>query len=70
MIENDGEPISETERKNIFNRFYSGEHSTKDSVEIGLSIANAVVRNDGGYIVVESDENVEDSGVRFIIKYV
>lgn len=70
IIENDGEPISEIERKNLFNRFYSGEHSIKDSVGIGLSIANAVVLNDGGYIVVESDEKISESGVKFIVRYV
>ena len=30
---------------------------------------NAVVKQDGGYIVVESDEHQVDSGVRFIIRY-
>lgn len=69
IIENDGEPISETDKKNIFKRFYCGENTTKDSVGIGLSLAHAVVKQDGGYIVVESDEHQVDSGVRFIIRY-
>lgn len=64
VIENDGAPISEADRKNLFTRFYSGENSAKDSIGIGLSIANAIVKNDGGYIVVESDETT-----RFIIRY-
>ena len=64
VIENDGAPISEADRKNLFKRFYSGENSAKDSIGIGLSIANAIVKNDGGYIVVESDETT-----RFIIRY-
>ena len=70
VVENDGEPISEEDRKNVFKRFYSGQHSTTDSVGIGLSLANAVVKNDGGYIVIESDENIPDSGVKFIVRYV
>ena len=70
IIQNDGEPISEIDRKNIFERFYSGEKTTKDSVGIGLSLANAVVKNDGGYIVVESDEEKTDGGVKFIVRYV
>ena len=64
VIENDGAPISETDRKNLFHRFYSGENSAKDSIGIGLSIANAIVKNDGGYIVVESDTTT-----RFILRY-
>lgn len=64
IIENDGEPISEIDRKKIFERFYSGENSTKDSVGIGMSLANAVVKNDGGYIVVEADDMT-----RFTIRY-
>lgn len=70
VIENDGNPISDKDRKNIFKRFYSGESSSRDSVGIGLSLANAVVKNDGGYIVVESDENLPQSGVKFIVRYV
>ena len=70
IIQNDGEAISEIDRKNIFERFYSGEKSAKDSVGIGLSLANAVVKNDGGYIVVESDEEKTDGGVKFIVRYV
>lgn len=64
IIENDGEPISEEDRKNIFKRFYSGQNSSKENVGIGLAIANAVVRKDGGYIMVDSDHKV-----RFIVRY-
>ena len=69
IIENDGDTISDTDKKNIFKRFYSGGNSTKDSIGIGLSLANAVVKQDGGYIVVESDSEKEDSGARFTIRY-
>lgn len=65
-IENDGAPICETDRKNMFKRFYSGENSGRDSVGIGLSLANAVIRQDGGYISVLSEGT---EGVRFIIRY-
>ena len=68
-IENDGAPICEADRKNMFQRFYSGENSGRDSVGIGLSLANAVVRQDGGYITVLSEED-GIPGVRFIIRYV
>lgn len=69
VVENDGEPISEADRKNLFKRFYSGENSSKDSVGIGLALANALVRQDGGYITVESDEQNGEMGVRFRIRY-
>ena len=65
IIENDGQPISEEERKNIFKRFYSGQNSSNENVGIGLAIANAAVRKDVGYIVVDSDDSV-----RFIVRYV
>lgn len=65
IIENDGQPISEEDRKNIFKRFYSGQNSSNENVGIGLAIANAAVRKDGGYIVVDSDDSV-----RFIVRYV
>lgn len=64
VIENDGDAINENDIRNIFERFYSGEHATKDSVGIGLSLANAIVKNDSGYINVESDKTT-----RFIIRY-
>lgn len=56
-IVNDGEPIGEYDRKNIFKRFYQGEGAGKESVGIGLSLANAIVRQDGGYIIVDVDEH-------------
>lgn len=67
VIENDGEPISEQDRKNIFERFYQGESSGNDSVGIGLSLSNVIVKQDGGYIVAEADN--EKHLTRFIIRY-
>lgn len=67
IIENDGPLISEQDRKNIFERYYQGEQSLNDSVGIGLALANAIVKQDGGYIIVEADE--EKQLTRFVVRY-
>ena len=56
QIENDGEPISKEEAGKIFTRYYRGETSVIDSVGIGLSLADSIVRRDNGYIIAESYE--------------
>jgi len=76
IIENDGPKISDEDARKIFTRYYRGESSTVDSVGIGLSLADSIVKQDGGYIVAEgfsrevckgSDELEE--GTRFILRY-
>lgn len=65
-VQNDGEAISDEDKKHIFTRFYSG---------IGLSLAEAIVRHDNGYILVEDckkdvlNEKNECSGTRFVVRY-
>lgn len=51
-VQNDGEAISD-EDKSIFYAFYSGSGQPADSIGIGLSLAEAIVRHDNGYILVE-----------------
>lgn len=63
-IENDGREVSERDRKNLFKRYYSGENATPDSMGIGLSLADAVIKKDGGYIVAEFEETT-----KMIIRY-
>ncbi len=65
VIENDGMSISDEDARNAFNRFYRGEQATADSVGIGLALAEAIVKEDGGYIIAEAI----DHGSRFIIRY-
>lgn len=68
VIENDGEPIPEKDRKDLFRRFYQGIGAGKESVGIGLSLAYVVIKQDGGHIFVE--DAVEYSpGTRFVIRY-
>lgn len=52
-VQNDGETISDEDKKHIFTRFYSGSGQPADSIGIGLSLAEAIVRHDNGYILVE-----------------
>ena len=66
-VQNDGETISDEDKKHIFTRFYS--------IGIGLSLAEAIVRHDNGYILVEDckkdvlNEKNECSGTRFVVRY-
>lgn len=64
-VENDGDTISEHDKNHIFERFYKGEHGTKDSLGIGLSMVKAIVENDNGYVTVQSEDGI----TVFTIKY-
>lgn len=78
-VQNDGETISDEDKKHIFTRFYSGSGQPADSIGIGLSLAEAIVRYDNGYILVEDckkdilkdtlNEKNECSGTRFVVRY-
>ena len=71
IVENDGEPISEQDRRQIFTRFYRGEDASPDSIGIGLSLAEAIVRHDNGYILVDAAGRQQDreEGTRFTLRY-
>lgn len=73
IIENDGEEITHEEAEKIFTRYYRGETATVDSVGIGLSLADSIVRKDGGYILAEpyhrKEKSREETGTRFIVRY-
>lgn len=58
--------IDKEDIKHIFERFYKGKNSKDDSVGIGLALAQSIVKENNGYIDVESEEG---SGTTFIIKY-
>lgn len=66
VIEDHGTGISKEELKHIFERFYKGKHSSKDSVGIGLSLAKKIIEQNNGTISVESKVH---KGTRFTIKY-
>lgn len=65
-ITDNGCGIKKKDLPHIFERFYQGENSSKESVGIGLALAKIIIDNQGGTIDVTSEENV---GTEFIIKF-
>ena len=65
-IKDYGKGIDNTELPHIFERFYKGKNSQKDSIGIGLALAKTIIEKNGGNIYVESKEN---EGTKFILKY-
>lgn len=49
----------------IFNRFYKGKNSDKDSIGIGLAMSKSILQKQGGIIEVTSEK---DKGTQFTIK--
>ena len=66
LIEDQGSGIDPEDLKHIFERFYKGKNSSKDSVGIGLSLAKTIIEKDNGYITVESEIR---KGSKFCIRY-
>lgn len=66
IIEDKGSGISEKDLAHIFDRFYKGDNSNKESFGIGLSLAKEIIEYQNGEITVNSKLN---EGTRFIIKY-
>ena len=64
-IINNGNTIDSADLKNIFERFYKGKNSTKDSIGIGLSLVKSIVEKDNGKIFVDSS----NEKTTFEIKY-
>ena len=65
-IEDTGCGIAEADLPHIFERFYKGRNSGKDSVGIGLALAKTIITNQHGDILVESTEGV---GSRFLVRF-
>ena len=65
-IKDNGVGIDKKDLKHIFDRFYKGKNSSKDSVGIGLSLAKTIIEKDNGYITVDSELN---KGTIFKIRY-
>ena len=66
VIKDNGIGIDKQDLKHIFERFYKGKNSNKDSVGIGLSLAKTIIEKDNGYITVESEIG---EGTKFSIRY-
>lgn len=65
-VHNWGEVISQEEQKHLFERFYRGQSAGKESVGIGLALAKEIIKQQNGYITVESGK---EQGTIFYIKF-
>ena len=65
-IRDNGEGIDEKDLPHIFERFYKGKNSSKDSVGIGLALAKTIIEKDNGSIKVDSKKGKQTT---FVIKY-
>ena len=66
VIKDEGGGIDQKDLKHIFERFYKGKNSDKDSIGIGLSLAKTIIEKDNGFITVVSELG---KGTTFNIKY-
>jgi signal transduction histidine kinase len=67
-VEDRGTGIPESIRKNIFDKFFRGQHSTVQEIQgsgLGLTIVEHIVNNHEGEVLLESEEG---KGSRFTIK--
>lgn len=65
-IEDNGSGIKNEDLPHIFERFYQGTNASKDSVGIGLNLAQKILELNGGEIEVESKEG---KGSTFFITF-
>ncbi len=64
-IQDDGEGIQPDDLPHIFDRFYRGKKSHKDSIGIGLAMSKSILLNQGGAIEAASETG---KGAEFTIK--
>ena len=65
-IKDYGKGIESNDLPHIFERFYKGINSSKDSVGIGLALAKKIIEKNNGRIFVESELG---KGTTFIVRY-
>lgn len=65
VIQDNGEGIAKEDLPHIFERFYKGKHTNKDSVGIGLAMAKVFINHNHGKIEVISNEK---QGTTFMIQ--
>ena len=65
-IKDYGVGIDKKDLPHIFERFYKGKNSSKDSVGIGLALSKSIIESENGFIQVESELGI---GTVFVIKY-
>ncbi|NLM73968.1 MAG: HAMP domain-containing histidine kinase [Clostridiaceae bacterium] len=65
-IYDNGEGIHRDDLPYIFNRFYKGKNSSKESIGIGLAMSKSIIESQGGTIEAESHKG---KGTQFILKF-
>jgi signal transduction histidine kinase len=66
VIQDSGRGFDEADLSHLFERFYRGAGSSKDSAGIGLSLAKSIIEKENGTVTAE---NTETGGARFCIKF-
>jgi len=69
MIQDFGEGLNPEQLPHIFERFYKGSTSKKESAGIGLALAKAIIDAHNGFIKVESEKNVYTKFTITFMKY-
>ena len=66
LIRDNGSGIDDGDLPYIFDRFYKGKDTSKDSVGIGLALSKSIILKDNGSVSVKSTPKI---GTIFTIKY-
>lgn len=66
LIRDNGIGIDSDDLPYIFDRFYKGKNTSRDSVGIGLALSKSIIEKDNGSISVKSTPNI---GTIFTIKF-
>ena len=66
VIQDSGRGFDEADIPHLFERFYRGAGSSKDSAGIGLALSKTIIEKENGTVTAE---NAETGGARFCIKF-
>lgn len=66
VIRDNGGGFDEADIPHLFERFYRGAGSSKDSVGIGLALSKSIIEKENGTVTAE---NAKTGGARFCIKF-
>ena len=66
LIRDSGGGFREADLPYLFERFYRGANSTKDSAGIGLALSKSIIEKENGTVTAE---NGETGGAKFCIKF-
>ena len=66
IVEDTGPGFEPSELPRLFQRFFRGKNSSKDSIGIGLALCRALVEGQGGMLHAE---NRPEGGARFVLRF-